>query len=324
MRDLFGYRFRPAIALGLLAIGLQACSGTPFGQSLQQSFERPENGTGPTSPTTPTPTPPVTPPTSPSPTPPESSDRFTDLDQIPAALRSQVEELLELGVLDTAGDRQGRFDPNQPIDRGTFARWLLAVNNRFFEDDPGRQIRLAIADSPPVYTDVPSSNPNFIAIQSLAEAGTLPSRLSGDTAATRFQPAAPLTRADLLLWKVPLDHRQPLPTATPEKLASSWGFQDASSLDPRLQRVLLADDDNGAQSVVRRVFGFTQLFQPRKAVTRAEAAAALWYIGFQGEGQSAAQVLRSQQTPPTTPTPPTPAPANPPARPPAQQPPAQP
>nr|WP_199290748.1 S-layer homology domain-containing protein [Synechococcus elongatus] len=314
-----GYRLRPAIALGFLTIALQACSGTPFGQSLQQSFERPENGTGTSgAPTTP-PSPTNPAPSTPAPSPPALSS-FTDLDQIPTALRSQVEEMIELGVLDTPGDRQGRFDPNQPIDRGTFARWLLAVNNRFFEDDPGRQIRLAIADSPPIYTDVPTSNPDFIAIQSLAEAGTLPSRLSGDTAATRFQPEAPLTRADLLLWKVPLDHRQTLPTATPEKLAASWGFQDTNGLDPRLQRALLADDDNGTQSIIRRVFGFTQLFQPRKPVTRAEAAAALWYIGFQGEGQSAAQVLRSQQAPePATP----PAATNPPTRPSTSSPPTQ-
>lgn len=311
MPHLFGYRLRPAIALGLLAIALQACSGTPFGQSLQQSFERQENGTSPNPAQPPTATPTTPPAATPPATVPPAIDRFTDLDKIPSALRSQVEEMIELGVLDTPSDRQGRFDPNQPIDRGTFARWLLAVNNRFFADDPGRQIRLAIADSPPIYTDVPSSNPDFIAIQSLAEAGTLPSRLSGDTAATRFQPEAPLTRADLLLWKVPLDHRQTLPTATPEKLAASWGFQDTSGLDPRLQRALLADDDNGAQSVIRRVFGFTQLFQPRKPVTRAEAAAALWYIGFQGEGQSAAQVLRSQQAPPPAPAAPTTPPRSP-------------
>ena len=303
-------------------IGLQACNGTPFGQSLQQSFERTE--TGEPAGNAPAATPPTQPSNPPVATNPPAIDRFTDLDQIPAALRSQVDDLLELGVLDDPSDRQGKFDPNQPIDRGTFARWLLATNNKLFEDDPGRQIRPAIADSLPIYSDVPANHPDFIAIQSLAEAGTIPSRLSGDTAATRFQPEAPLTRADLLLWKVPLDRRQPLPQATPEKLATSWGFQDIEGIDPRLQRTLIADDENGSQSVMRRVFGFTQLLQPSKPVTRAEAAAALWYFGFQGEGRSAAQALRSQQTPAPTPAPTPPPATSPPAATPPAQPPAQP
>ncbi|MFM6397433.1 MAG: S-layer homology domain-containing protein, partial [Planktothrix sp.] len=36
---------------------------------------------------------------------------------------------------------------------------------------------------------------------------------------------------------------------------------------------------------------FTTLFQPKKNVTRAEAAATLWFFGFQGEGISAKDAL---------------------------------
>jgi hypothetical protein len=37
------------------------------------------------------------------------------------------------------------------------------------------------------------------------------------------------------------------------------------------------------------------LFQPKKPVTRAEAAAALWYFGAEGEGISAQDALQSQR-----------------------------
>ncbi|NEQ70571.1 MAG: S-layer homology domain-containing protein, partial [Symploca sp. SIO2D2] len=43
---------------------------------------------------------------------------------------------------------------------------------------------------------------------------------------------------------------------------------------------------------IRRLLGYTTLFQPKKAVTRAETAAVLWYIGYQGEGISAKEVQK--------------------------------
>jgi len=42
------------------------------------------------------------------------------------------------------------------------------------------------------------------------------------------------------------------------------------------------------------VFGYTTLFQPKKPVTRAEAAASLWYFGFQGDGITAKEILEAQ------------------------------
>ncbi|MGB3642768.1 MAG: S-layer homology domain-containing protein, partial [Rivularia sp. (in: cyanobacteria)] len=57
----------------------------------------------------------------------------------------------------------------------------------------------------------------------------------------------------------------------------------------------IADYQNGEQSNIRRVFGYTTLFQPKKAVTRAEAAAALWYFGTESEGISAKEALKLKQ-----------------------------
>ncbi|MEY4519026.1 MAG: hypothetical protein RLZZ499_1625, partial [Cyanobacteriota bacterium] len=58
-------------------------------------------------------------------------------------------------------------------------------------------------------------------------------------------------------------------------------------------RALYDDFQNGDRSNVRRIFGYTTLFQPKKPVTRAEAAASLWYFGFQGDGITAKEVLAS-------------------------------
>ena len=59
-------------------------------------------------------------------------------------------------------------------------------------------------------------------------------------------------------------------------------------------RALYADFQNGDRANVRRMFGYTALFQPLKPVTRAEAAASLWYFGFQGDGITAKEVLKSE------------------------------
>jgi hypothetical protein len=225
---------------------------------------------------------------------------YVDLDKAPKQLQSYVQDLAALGVLTPSSKGKGapkssdRFEPNQVISRRDFARWLVSTNNRLNVDRPAQQIRLALDSAQPAFKDVPRSDSDFGVIQGLAEAGIIPSPLSGDSTAVNFRPDAPLTRETLLLWKVPLDTRQGLPTATIDAVQQTWGFQDTPRIDPRALRAVLADYQNSDLSNIRRVFGYTTLFQPKKSVTRAEAAAALWYFGFQGEGQSAQDALRGK------------------------------
>ncbi len=239
-------------------------------------------------------------PTSPSPeTPPLPTQDFSDLDQVPPSLRPAVTDLAALGVLTPSTTPSATatptFAPNQPVTRRDFARWLVTANNRLFRDRPGKQIRLAQTTDTPVFQDVPTRDPDFAAIQGLAEAGILPSRLSGDSSATQFRPDAPLNRETLLRWKVPLDFRRTLAPATVEAVQETWGFQDASRISPDALRAVLADYQNGDLANIRRVFGFTTLLQPQREVTRAEGAAALGYFGFQTEGISAADVWQAEQ-----------------------------
>jgi hypothetical protein len=218
---------------------------------------------------------------------------FTDLEQTPQALRPYVEDLARLGILTSKpGTPPGNlFKPNGIITRRDYARWLVSANNKLFANSPGKQIRLAVNTSQAVFSDVPQTDPDFTVIQGLAEAGLIPSSLKGDSNALLFRPEAPLTRENLILWKVPLDNRQALPSTSVEGIKQTWGFQDAAKTDPIALRALAADFQNGEQANLRRVFGFTTLFQPKKTVTRAEAAGALWYFGFQGDGISGKDAL---------------------------------
>ncbi|MGF1479589.1 MAG: S-layer homology domain-containing protein [Cyanophyceae cyanobacterium] len=214
----------------------------------------------------------------------ESPQDFADLEQAPEPLREYVDDLAALGVLTSAQNADtGQFNPNEILTRRDYARWLVAANNQLYTDNPGAQIRVASSSSEPAFSDVSASDPDFAVIQGLAEAGIIPSPLTNDSTAVRFRPDAPLTREELIAWKVPLDIRKAPPAASIEATRETWGFQDTADIDPRALSALYADYQNRAQSNVSRAFGYTSLFQPNKPVTRAEAAAVLWSFGQQGD-----------------------------------------
>lgn len=236
---------------------------------------------------------------SPSPSPTTTSNiSFSDIEKAPQELRSYIGDLAQLGVLTgQTKDNNTLFEPNKNITRRVYARWLVEANNRIYRDRPARQIRLAVETGQTAFRDVSAKDPDFAVIQGLAEAGLIPSSLSGNSSATLFRPDAPLSREDMILWKIPVDTRQPLPNATIDSVKQTWGFQDANRIDPNALRAVYADFQNGDQANIRRAFGYTTIFQPKRSVTRAEAAAVLWYFGFQGDGISAQQALKGETKP---------------------------
>ncbi|NET74179.1 MAG: S-layer homology domain-containing protein, partial [Sphaerospermopsis sp. SIO1G2] len=227
---------------------------------------------------------------------------FNDLNQVPPEWRRQIRDLAKLGVLSVAqtannsnsSPQSQSFEPDKIITRREYTRWLVATNNAMYANNPAKKIRLASANTQPAFRDVLPSDPDFPTIQGLAEAGLISSSLSGDATAVLFRPDAPLTREHLLMWKVPLDTRQALPNSSLEAVKQTWGFQDTEKIDPKALRAILADFQNAEKSNIRRVFGYTTLFQPKKAVTRAEAGAALSYFGLQSEGMSTTEALKLQ------------------------------
>ncbi|MEG3933205.1 MULTISPECIES: S-layer homology domain-containing protein [unclassified Microcoleus] len=235
---------------------------------------------------------------------PKSAKVSQQESQIPQQLRQYVADLSQLEVLKVRAAESANLEtattlpkPNKIITRREYARWLVAANNQIYASRQAKQIRLAVDSSEPAFSDVPKTDPDFSAIQGLAEAGVIPSSLSGETKDVKFRPDAPLTRETMILWKVPLDSRQVLPTANIDGVKEKWGFQDASKIDSQASRAVLADFNNGDLANIRRVFGFTTLFQPKKSVTRAEAAASLWYFGVQDQGLSAKDALEAKSQP---------------------------
>ncbi len=222
---------------------------------------------------TPTPTP-----TPNNPTPANTKPSST----LPAATADYLTDLTKIGVLTSTDTATNRI-----VTRREYARWLVAAHNKITGTKPTQQIKLATTDTKPAFQDVPSTNPDFPSIQGLAEAGLIPSPLSGDTTSVLFRPDTPLTREQMILWKIPLDTRQPLPAASLDAVKQTWGFQDAGKVDPKALRAVLADFQNGEQSNIRRVFGYTTLFQPKKTVSLGEVAVAIWYFGANSEGLSA-------------------------------------
>jgi len=237
---------------------------------------------------------------------------YVDVDKAPEEIQPYLVDLIELDLLKTTppakpadGKTQAasadQFQPNQAVTRREYARWLLATNNRFYADQRSRKIRAGVSSSSPVFKDVSTSDADFGAIQGLAEAGIIPSPLTGSSTELTFRPDAPLTRKDLLLWKVPLDTRSPLPQATAAAVEEAWGFQDAAKIPARPLQAVLADYQNGDLSNIRRAFGYTTLFQPDKAATRAEAAAVLWRYGNSTEGITAEDLRNPQAAQPDQP-----------------------
>ncbi len=210
---------------------------------------------------------------------------------IPTATADYLTDLTKIGVL-TSKDTA----INRVVTRREYARWLVAAHNKITGTKPTQQIKLAATNTKPIFQDVPSTNPDFPSIQGLAEAGLISSPLSGDATSVLFRPDTPLTREQMILWKIPLDTRQPLPAASLDAVKQTWGFQDAGKIDPKALRAVLADFQNGEQSNIRRVFGYTTLFQPKKTVNLGEVAIALWYFGANSEGLSARDAVESVGT----------------------------
>ncbi len=221
--------------------------------------------------------------------PPTPTSKPSENKPEPAGNPDYIADLTRIGVLTSADTSAPTNKSTAPrsITRREYVRWLVAAYNRINSTKPTQQIKLATADTKPTFQDVPASHPDFPSIQGLAEAGLIPSPLSGDATEVLFRPETPVTREQLILWKVPLDTRQPLPTASLDAVKQTWGFQDAGKVEPKAIRAILADFQNGDRSNIRRVFGYTTLFQPKKTVNLGEVAATIWYFGANSEGLSA-------------------------------------
>uniref|UniRef100_A0A804QA36 Uncharacterized protein n=2 Tax=Zea mays TaxID=4577 RepID=A0A804QA36_MAIZE len=96
-----------------------------------------------------------------------------------------------------------------------------------------------------------------------------------------LSPESPLSRQDLVSWKMALDKRQ-LPEVDRNCLFKLSGYIDIDKINTAAWPALAADLDAGDQSITALAFGFTRLFQPNKPVTKGQAALA-FSAGDSGE-----------------------------------------
>ncbi|KAF9672029.1 hypothetical protein SADUNF_Sadunf12G0111900 [Salix dunnii] len=177
------------------------------------------------------------------------------------------------------------IQPSDLCTRREYARWLVAASSALSRSTVSKVYPAMYIENVTelAFDDITPDDPDFSSIQGLAEAGLIPSKLSSGSLLSssvenqgRFYFAAesPLSRQDLVSWKMALEKRQ-LPEADKKTLYKVSGFRDVDKLNPDAWPALVADLSAGDQGIISLAFGCTRLFQPDKPVTKAQAAVAL-------------------------------------------------
>ncbi|KAJ6374913.1 hypothetical protein OIU78_030402 [Salix suchowensis] len=200
---------------------------------------------------------------------------------------------------------------DQPSDlctRREYARWLVAASSALSRSTVSKVYPAMYIENVTelAFDDIKPDDPDFSSIQGLAEAGFISSKLSNHDLLSssvenqspfyfaaesniilynfmihlfvivliKFCHCGPLSRQDLVSWKMVLDKRQ-LPEADKKMLYMLSGFRDIDKINPDAWPALVADLSAGDQGIISLAFGCTRLFQPDKPVTKAQAAVAL-------------------------------------------------
>jgi hypothetical protein len=212
---------------------------------------------------------------------PTAAVRYTDIAGIFA--ENAIKQEAALGAF--GKNTIGKFNPYGTVRRAEYVRWLVTLNNLYYSDQPGKQIRLAEANSDQSFVDVPKSNPDFKYIQGMANSGFL---VGIDK--NHFAPDRSLTREEMIAILISRDANSGgLPNAIPP---SAWNysaggstisvdFTDRNKVSKPYWGAFQLNNGGGgdyAEDEVKRIYGNTKVFSPQKTVTRAEAAVALQTI----------------------------------------------
>ncbi|XVE64238.1 hypothetical protein DITRI_Ditri07aG0085200 [Diplodiscus trichospermus] len=172
--------------------------------------------------------------------------------------------------------------PSDLCTRREYARWLLSASSALSRSSVSKVYPAMYIENVTelAFDDITPEDPDFSSIQGLAEAGLISSKLSNQNlhndnlAPFYFFPESPLSRQDLVSWKMALDKRQ-FPEADQKILYQLSGFIDIDKINPDAWPAIVADLSAGEQGIIALAFGCTRLFQPNKPVTKAQAAVAL-------------------------------------------------
>ncbi|OWM79542.1 hypothetical protein CDL15_Pgr022954 [Punica granatum] len=170
--------------------------------------------------------------------------------------------------------------------RREYARWLVSASSALSRNTISKVYPAMYIENVTelAFDDITPEDPDFVFIQGLAEAGLISSKLSRrdilssaadeDESPYYFFPESPLSRQDLVSWKMALEKKE-LPEADRKVLHQLSGFIDVEKIHPDACPALVADMSSGEQGIIALAFGYTKLFQPEKPVTKAQAAVAL-------------------------------------------------
>ncbi|KAB2069630.1 hypothetical protein ES319_A08G105800v1 [Gossypium barbadense] len=172
--------------------------------------------------------------------------------------------------------------PGELCTRREYARWLVAASSALSRNVVSKVYPSMYVENVTelAFDDIIPEDPDFSSIQGLAEAGLISSKLSNqdllnyNRGPVYFSPESPLSRQDLVSWKMALEKRQ-LPEADREILYQLSGFIDIDKINPDAWPALVADLSTGEPGIIALAFGCTRLFQPNKPVTKAQAAVAI-------------------------------------------------
>ncbi|KAG5603747.1 hypothetical protein H5410_025239 [Solanum commersonii] len=170
--------------------------------------------------------------------------------------------------------------------RREYARWLVKVNTQLERSRKHRIVPSVVLSGSTIaaFDDVSVEDPDFVTIQSLAEAGIIPSKLSDKELASTpnvsedqgvcFFPDRFLSRQDLISWKAKIEY-EVTPGIDKEISRKNIGFLDVRDINSEALVELFVDLRAGEQSILRRAFGQAKRFQPDKPSTKAQAAVSL-------------------------------------------------
>ncbi|XP_039035627.1 uncharacterized protein LOC120172162 [Hibiscus syriacus] len=163
-----------------------------------------------------------------------------------------------------------------------YARWLVSASSALSRNVVSKVYPAMYIENVTelAFDDITTEDPDFSSIQVLAEAGLISSKLSNQDLFSNnlgpfyFSPESPLSRQDLICWKMAFEKIQ-LPEADRKILYQLSGFIDIDKINPDAWPALMADLSTGEQGIIALAFGCTRMFQPNKPVTKAQAAIAI-------------------------------------------------
>ena len=215
-----------------------------------------------------------------------SGKHFADLQGVFGA--SQIAQVAQLGVFDTIATPD--FQPNKPVLRREFVRWLFIANNAL-QTDAAKQVHPAPAGETPYFKDVASSDADFAPIQGMQDAG-----ISVGFPDKTFEPDVPITREQSLAVAAALNcaYTGVWSNAPNEAYAYLPPWRDSAQVS-KTYAPILAGCGSAVNEIAGRAFGKVATIRPKAPVLRGEAALMMWKVN----NITAAQALAAAAPAPT-------------------------